>query len=63
MTLKCDSCGSLVEVEMNSHTAADGSRIEWPKAEFTAGQMCFFITCPKCGQRKQCIDAAHSARS
>jgi Fe2+ or Zn2+ uptake regulation protein len=53
--LICESCGQEVEAQMHSHVAADGKRIEWPKAEIKSGQICFEIVCPNCGTRQQCM--------
>ncbi len=53
--LICNICGNLADTEMQAYVGADGTRIEWPKAETKDGQLCFTIACPNCGVRRQCI--------
>jgi hypothetical protein len=47
---------------MNSHTPADGKRIEWPKAAVKSDGIYFTIACPSCGEREQCVSRPSDER-
>ncbi len=53
ISLKCDVCGAVAKVAMNSHEDASGKRIEWPKASMKSDGLYFAISCPNCGEREQ----------
>ena len=57
----CEVCGQQSEVMKNRHVDASGKQLEWPKATVKPDGIYFAISCPKCGEREQCMARPNDA--